>query len=361
MIELNIQKFLRENETPLDKLKEEFAIEYRTHSEYPNLHQFSYSQIDSPKSHPIVREARGIILDKSDNWNVVSYPYLRFFNYGEGGADPIDWSTATVYEKLDGSLIQLYYYDNKWIAASRSLPDAAGEVGGFDFNFAQLFWKVWKELNYSLPAHTGRCYMFELMTPYNKVVVNHKQNSLVLHGVRDLCTLQEIDPEEVASYYGWRSPKKYQLNSWDGIVSTFADLSPMWFEGYIVRDASFSRVKLKSPAYVALSHLRDGMSKRRLLEIIRTNEGDEFLTYFEEFREEYDKLKQKYNNLVAIIKQAYEQAKHLEVQKDFALAIAHVPAPGNGVLFSLRAGKINSVEEGLSQVTIQSLERVLGA
>lgn len=97
---LEVKKYLQLNS--LEKLTEEFAIKVRRHSKYPNLVGLVYCQIDSPKLHPIVRECRGLILDETNNWSVVAYPFFRFFNYEEGGADKIDWNTATTYTKLDG-------------------------------------------------------------------------------------------------------------------------------------------------------------------------------------------------------------------------------------------------------------------
>src|SRR5271154_4502894 len=100
---LNVQKFLRDGGT-LDVLVEKFVLDIRRHPEYPNLVLLKYSQIDSPFSEEIVRECRGIILDQKNNWNVVCFSMLKFFNHGEGHAAPIDWSTAKVREKIDGSL-----------------------------------------------------------------------------------------------------------------------------------------------------------------------------------------------------------------------------------------------------------------
>jgi hypothetical protein len=51
---------------------------------------------------PIVRESRGVILDEADDWRVVARAFDKFFNYGESGADEIDWGTARVQEKVDG-------------------------------------------------------------------------------------------------------------------------------------------------------------------------------------------------------------------------------------------------------------------
>ena len=63
----------------LEDLKNEYGIKS---SEYEGLVIFSYSQIDSPKTDPIVRMSRGIVLEK-DTWEIVAYPFYRFFNFEE--------------------------------------------------------------------------------------------------------------------------------------------------------------------------------------------------------------------------------------------------------------------------------------
>ena len=77
-MELHIQKHLRNGGT-VDELKEELSLGVHEHPESP-LIGFSYSQIDSPKTHPIVREARGITLER-DSWRVVAKAFNRFFKH----------------------------------------------------------------------------------------------------------------------------------------------------------------------------------------------------------------------------------------------------------------------------------------
>jgi tRNA splicing ligase len=52
--------------------------------------QYSYSHTGCDMSNEIVQECRGIIID-SKNWEVVAFPYTKFFNFGDPMADAIDW------------------------------------------------------------------------------------------------------------------------------------------------------------------------------------------------------------------------------------------------------------------------------
>ncbi len=361
---MELQEYLRAH--GLEKLAETYSIKATKHQQYPHLVCLKYSQLDSPMGAKIVQQCRGIILDQSNDWQLVSYPYDKFFNHGEGHAATVDWSSASVYDKLDGSLMTLYFYDGQWRVQSSGTPDGAGEVSGFGMSFAQLFWSVWTELGYQLPEATDCCFMFELMTKYNRVVVVQPTNQLVLHGVRNIQTLAELDPQPWSDKYGWQLVARHPLTSWPAVIAAAQQLDPMNLEGYIVCDRQFNRVKVKSPQYVAIAHLRSSFSSRRMLEIIMANEGEEFLAYFPEWTEIYQKIKHRYHELIQEITDAYQQYQGIAVQKDFAAAIQHLPY--RGVLFSLRShqraltrtGKVQSVKECLQAITIYKMEELLG-
>ena len=276
----------------LEQLEDEFHIGATRHGKYPNLVLLKYSQIDSPMSERIVQECRGIILDEADNWKPVCVPYFKFFNHGDPKATLIDWKTATVYEKLDGSLVTLYWYDGAWQVSSSGMPDAAGATDSGK-TFAELFWETFNALGYRLPSRgSDRCAMFELMTPYNRIIVPHKENRLVLHGLRDRVTLEESSPD-VAAGLGWEVVRRYPLDTIENVLASCETINPLECEGYVVCDARFNRIKIKSPQYVALAHVKDSMSVRRMIEIVRANESDEFLVYFPEFRPLYDAVRTK--------------------------------------------------------------------
>lgn len=353
---MELQEYLRQH--GLEKLSETYQIKVTSHRQYPHLVCLKYSQIESPLGEKIVQQCRGIILDSSQDWQIVSYPYDKFFNYGEIHAATINWNNAKVYEKLDGSLTALYFYNGEWRVQSSGTPDAAGEVNGFGFSFAELFWKVWQELGYKLPAETDQCFIFELMTPYNRIVVQQNDNQIVLHGLRNTQTLLESNPSIWANKYGWKLVKSYPLTSWKEVIEAAQNLDPMDSEGYIICDADFNRVKVKSPQYVAISHLREGFSTRRMIQIVLTNEGEEFLAYFPEWTELYQKVKDKYQFLVQEIEEVYRQHESIEVQKDFALAVKHLSYAG--ILFSLRARRVAGVKEALRDVNIYKIEELLG-
>ena len=351
---MNLQNYLRTE--GLEKLVRAYSIKVNRHSDFDNLICLKYSQVESPMGEKIVQQCRGIILDEKNNYEVVSYPFDKFFNYGEINAPTLDWNTAKVFDKLDGSLMTLYFYQDEWRVQSSGMADAIGEVNGFDFSFAELFWQVWQELNYELPKNTDLCFMYELCTKFNRIVVRQHANNLILHGIRNIKTLKEVHLDDYQEH-NWNVVDTYELNNLEDIVANCNQLDPMESEGYIVCDRNFNRIKVKSPEYVAIAHFRDSFSPRRMLQIIRANEGEEFLSYYPEWQELFDEIKAKFNRLKAEIESTYAQHSHIENQKEFALAIKELPYAG--LIFNLRKNKINSIAEGLKETTIQKLESLL--
>lgn len=306
----------------------------------------------------VVQQCRGIILDESEDWAVVSYPYDKFFNYGESNAAVIDWDAAIVQDKLDGSLMTLYFYNGEWRVQSSGTPDASGEVALCKFSFEKLFWDTWTQLNYDLPlGHENYCFMFELETPYNRIVVQHSEHSLMLHGVRHVKTFLEEPPDTWAKTLGWRCVNSYAFGSIEALIAQAEQLDPLQQEGFIVCDRHFNRIKLKSSEYVKLSHLKDGSSYRKLLSVVVNNESAEFLAYFKELETLFNDIKQKYADLVAKLENEYEKYKDIETQKDFAMTVKDFPH--SGVLFSLRSGKASSVREYMVGLPITKIEQYI--
>jgi hypothetical protein len=237
------------------------------------------------------------------------------------------------------------------------MPDAAGGVEGWDVSFKDLFWNTWNELGYRLPIGPSElCYAFELCTPMNKVIVQHKSNRLVLHGVRIRTTGEHLSIDSFRSY-GWEIVQELKLGSWEEILETSKLLDPIAQEGYVVVDKQWRRVKVKTPQYVALAHMRDGMGPRRMLELVRANESSEFLTYFPEWTDLYKWVQEKYEALLNQLEIAYNAIKHFEIQKDFAMSAVNYQM--SGILFQKRKTPEKTIKELLAEANINTLIDVL--
>ena len=147
---------------------------------------FKYNQIESDFSNPIVRECRGIIL-KEETFKVVCHAFDKFGNYGESYAPEIDWESAVVQEKCDGSLIKIWYDDSWHISTNGAIDAFKAFTNGGERSFGDLVIEAmpisWNE--FGNLASSSATYMFELCSKYNRVVVPHDEPKLYFLGWRD--------------------------------------------------------------------------------------------------------------------------------------------------------------------------------
>lgn len=258
-----------------------------------NYIMFKYNQISSDFTILLVREARGIIFRESD-WECVSHAFNKFGNWGENYCPNIDWNTASVQEKVDGSLIK-FWYDNGWHISTNGTIDAfKAELNDVKYpTFGALVedampisWGALEEI-----ADPKCTYMFELVSPYNRVVIPYKETKLYFLGMRDMEDGREWNPEDSDMSYAFEMPKRYPLHSLED-VQRAANALPWDEEGYVVCDANFNRVKIKSGAYVMAHYARNNgvVNTERLVQIILDGEQEEFLTYASDYTDELKKV-----------------------------------------------------------------------
>jgi hypothetical protein len=373
---LAIQNYLRTH--GLEKTIKDFSLKTR---EYEHKILLKYDQLVSPTlmGLPEMQDCRGIILEKG-TWNVMSLAFRKFFNSEEGNAAKIDWNTAHVLEKLDGTMIQVYYdwHDMTWYAGTTGTANGEGEVNnknGTTFN--DLFWDTVNNkytFNECL-LNKDYIYVFELTTPYNIVVKPHGESSATLLAVRNRKTLVELsgrDLEMTAVSLDIPLVKSFDINASNvgHLLKTFEDM-PWSEEGYVVRDGNDNRVKVKNPAYVAVHHLKGKTAEHNILTIVKTNEIEEFAATFPERTEELNRLKEGYDGLIAKLNEVWDELKlrrpknvTKEEQKKFAAAVFEVCEKYDlknftGLYFGLAQYKIASIEEYMFNYDDKTLYKML--
>lgn len=344
-----VDDYLRAN--GMAALLEHTKCKATRHGRWPNLVLFKYGP-DSPIEDQLTQQCRGIILDEADGWRVVCWPYSKFFNLGDPNAATIDWDSATVYEKLDGSLCSLYWYGDQWNVATSGSPDASGNVHGGSEIFSELFWATWQHLGYRFPANKTATFMFELMTRANRVVVAHKEPRLVLHGLRLMG--YEFPPVQMC---GWECVKRYSLRNARAVAAAARHMHGTEQEGFVVCDTHFNRIKVKSPSYVRLHHARSYLTPRRMLDLMAANEADEFTLYFPEYFDEFEALRGKVKALIVELEQFYFENEDIEVQRDFAYCVRDHRC--SGAMFARRSGKVTSMREWVASLPSKKLLALL--
>ncbi|GHU43376.1 hypothetical protein FACS1894190_13800 [Spirochaetia bacterium] len=275
--------------------------------------KFTYS--DSDFNNEIVRECRGLIIDNK-KLEPVCIPFFKFFNYGEEYAEKIDWDSAVVEEKIDGALIKVWNYGNEWmISTNNSIyadkvflhSETMTNIDSDVKNMGELFRNALKEINFSFESLNPQCtYIFELVSPYNKLVIAYETTDVYHIGTRDNIIGHEIEVD-----IGIKKPKVYKCNNVNDLIDMASKLKSCE-EGYVVRDKNFKRVKVKSPAYVAFKHFIHDMNDERIINILRSNEDSELLTYFPEFRKQFDEMALKIENIDSNISKSLSDKEMLK-------------------------------------------------
>lgn len=274
---------------------------------YPHKILLKYDQLGNSElfSNEEVKESRGLILER-ETWKPMSFAFKKFFNAQEANADKIDWNTAEVLFKNDGTMIQLYWdwVTSEWTVGTTGTANGEGMANNGFISFSDLFKRTVLSYNSDFfnRLETHNCYVFELMTPDNVVVTPHQDYALSLLTVRDmtsLCEYKRGDVVSISERIGVPIVGMYSFTTKNigQLLKTFENM-PWTEEGYVVVDTNFKRVKVKNPAYVAAHHAVTGNSPYSILSVIKTNEVDEYLAVFQKKAKETNALKDAYDALI---------------------------------------------------------------
>lgn len=354
--------------------------------DYGHKFNLKYDQLNTKKT-PSTNECRGIVISKS--LDILSMPFVRFSNYDENSRKLIDWNTATYWEKTDGTMIQ-YYYDpiiDKWCVGTTGTAEAIDnvscrdkitqEVNQYDFNITELFYSTCKKLNIDISEYVlqkGCTYIFELATEYNKVINKYSSDKVVLLGIRELNTYTEFGQlfiDNIAKLINCDRPKQYLFDSEKEMLDSLKNVKygDENFEGYVIVDEDFNRVKVKSNTYIIYSQFNgDIESKWRLVDVVLSNEIDEVSASFPNLREPMRKMKEKFDYIIKPVKEKFDYLKvnfdSLE-RKDFfiegnkAVNFDKNKKPLLSIFTQLFNNKDISFDDALSVVDRKSLYKMI--
>ncbi len=339
---MNVTDYLKNNS--LVTLEDQYHLIISRHDSLP-LVILNYDQINSPKTDPLVMECRGLVVEEG-TWDVIARPFGRFFNLGEAKniCDSFDWSDFSTMEKVDGTLAILYNYNGQWIVNTRRTFGEGQTVTG----------TTWKELFFIAadsnfeefcqdldPEYT---YLFEICSPYNKIVRTYTSPQLYLLAVINKNNGEELNIKELvklSSDKNIKFPNYFEFHSPDEIIEWLDEnaKNDATFEGVVVKDRNNLRIKIKSKTYVALHQLKSNDNlfiPKNLVPIVLGAECEEVLTYFPEVSqlvyEIKDKLEGEFQKLLQIWKDNKDVP--MDQQKEFALKIKDNMF--SSILFSIR-------------------------
>ncbi|MDR1640256.1 MAG: hypothetical protein LBT59_11215 [Clostridiales bacterium] len=277
---------------------EPYCLEIRRRDDFAI---FNYKSFASDLSLPIVQEARGIILDVKSK-TVACWPFNKFFNIYDPNAATLDWGSARVQEKMDGSIIKAWFCwkENRWVVSTNK-GIWAHEVSLYNsfqecfLTYGDLFDEAVGSLGFDLyPRLSKNCtYMFELVSPIARIVIEYPETSIYHTGTRDLATGDELDAD-----IGVKKPREYRFADSREAIQAVKELGAD-HEGFVLVDKNWNRLKVKTESYVemhtAFMHGRFGEAEA--LDMIIAGTDDDFRSIFNNYEPVFESV---YANLRAL-------------------------------------------------------------
>ena len=254
----------------------------------------------------ITLQCRGLVTNSKGV--IVARPFKKFFNYEEYKPEEIPNEDYVVYEKMDGSLGILFYYEyelsderryNIWFNNNyetgmerffdpNNLPDydnsyyeptpkTKGEWifatrGSFTSEQSIKGKEILDRKHDYSALRKDNTYLFEIIYPENRIVVDYKgEEKLVVLGVIHTETGNEVPDSSLFFMQegGWELVTVYK--TWGEGYDILKEEISKDKEGYVLRFRSGFRMKIKGEEYVRLHRILTNISNRDIWEYLKDN------------------------------------------------------------------------------------------
>lgn len=360
------------------------TVSHHVDTDGSGVYVLDYNQITSPRFDTLVDRCRGIVLDDK-TLKIVCNTYKRFYNAGE---DPLthtfNFVNSVSFEKVDGSLIKVYFYNGLWRIGTRgtafannTLTTFTGEEG--KITFKDLFLKT-LNITYEKFQDTmnkfcdkTNTYIFELCTMENRVVTHYESDRVYLTGcinniectdasVMDLHNIYDTLNTQFHSFY---LPHYTEHDSLESVINHAESLNDLK-EGFVLcenalceDDLPFKfRLKIKSKAYLYAHRIRgNGITPKRIFDLVFSNEHVEFLIYYPEYQKFFDTYIEKYDNIKQQILNVFAEIRNIDDKKAYALEATKYDF--SAFLFTMKQKNL-TLEQCLENVNINQMYRLMG-
>lgn len=224
---------------------------------------------------PFSMMARGLILDVNAG-RIAATPFPKFFNIGERSNETIPDLPFETFEKVDGSLIIIFWHGGRWRTATKG-----------SLRSDQAVWAQTALANADTDClERGVTYLAEAVYPENRIVVRYDEAGLVL-----LAAYRESGHElnydelcDVGRMLGWRPAQRHAYDSISGLLDR-AELLPASEEGFVIRFSDGLRLKVKGEEYRRIHALVSRVTPLAMWEAMQA--GDDLAAIRRDLPEEF--------------------------------------------------------------------------
>jgi len=288
----------------MQKYIDEHLISEKSHPKNSDIKIYNYTakcQFDK-KWDEITMKCRGLIINTKTN-KLLSNPFSKFFNYGEY-EDELPKEIPVISEKYDGSLGILYWIENKPYITTRG-----------SFESEQSIWATkWLNENIDIKyLNKNKTYLFEIIYPENRIVVNYDFSGLVLLAIRDIKTGKEEELQNIVLLNG-DFLRSIELKKYTNKLEELQSIQENNKEGFVIfyKKANL-RLKIKFNEYVRLHRILTGISNIAVWEYLKDGRSFEELLekvpdeFYKWLTETIENLRKQYNEIELICKNDLEK------------------------------------------------------
>lgn len=378
------------NKNEFDKQVENEQL-IKVSNEDHSMNLYKYKSGLSDWSNQALKQARGIVYDKSGN--IVILPFEKFFNYhqyewvnGDLNEEDLlvlsnvkkdniqylsqltDWpekyDELRVYDKLDGSMMNVSVYNNELICTSS---------GSIDGTYPQLFKKALElhlgsKLDSFKQQIKNKTIVFEYInSALDTHVVLYDKPDLVLLGGFDHVTGQDLEftniLNNIANTFNFTQPHYYKnIKTKNDVLNLLNQLEDEDVEGCVVvfktsnDDKNHLRIKFKTQNYLKKHRAMESLvysayTFKSAKEIYKMLENETLDDYLDQFNSNKDTL-----HAVAQYKKLYD--KHYMIKNEIIDYIKSNPDIYDKLKSKQRLDIINYVEDRWGQLGVMLLSRI---
>ena len=264
--------------------------------------------------------ARGLVVD--DDGNILARPIPKFFNdfeiTGTLPSGPIE-----VYEKMDGSLIVMFFLNGKPIFATK---------GTFTSEQATKAQAIFRLKYKDLSLDQDYTYCFEVIYPENRIIVNYESEE-------DIFLIAKIHTktgkEEGIHGLGFRTVKQFATIDKSDKIQELKNVERENEEGYVIKFENNFRMKLKFETYFKLHKMANGYSEQQIWNFLQKGEDISNKDLSENNQESIRAMKSDFITKLESLKAEYEDIKqNSKDKKDTITKITRSSNPGALFCFS---------------------------
>ena len=291
MLLQDVLEFYQWNATHVDlnkyfELMHEGLVYIKKHPQYP-LFLLNYTprtQYQQKWCKELVH-ARGLVV--GEDGKIFARPIPKFFNHYEiNDLEKLQDEEYEVFEKMDGSLVIMFHYENHPIFCTR---------GSFISEQSAKAHEIFRAKYKHISVNKECTYCFEVIYPENKIVVNYEDvEDLFLISITHTSSGKEINIHAT----GFKTVNKVDKTSIPAFMSGFEEAN---MEGYVVKYtkglSNSMRVKYKFNTYVekhkgkdiTAKQIKDSLKKMKPidLDVIPDECYEEVRTIIAEFEDQF--------------------------------------------------------------------------